>query len=80
LIVPSIRRARRTACARNLQVQSHPMKTVWIYVTDYGRTGDEDWVKVFSSSDAADEWLEQNDPEGVAWEYPIHDKVTGPLQ
>ena len=56
------------------------MKTVWIYVTDYGRIGDEDWVKVFSSSDAADEWLEQNDPEGVAWEYPIHDKATGLLQ
>jgi hypothetical protein len=56
------------------------MKTVWIYVTDYGRIGDEDWVKVFSSSDAADEWLEQNDPEGVAWEYLIHDKVTGSLQ
>jgi hypothetical protein len=53
------------------------MKTVWIYVTDYGRIGDEDWVKVFSSSDAADEWLEQNDPAGVAWEYPIHDRVTG---
>jgi hypothetical protein len=45
-----------------------------------GRIGDEDRVKVFSSSEAADEWLEQNDPEGVAWEYHIHDKVTGRLQ
>jgi hypothetical protein len=80
LIARSIRRVRRKRPARNLQVQSHPMKTVWIYVTDHGRIGDEDWVKVFSSSDAADESLEQNDPEGVAWEYPIHDKVTGPLQ
>jgi hypothetical protein len=56
------------------------MKTVWIYVADCERVGDEDWVKVFSSGEAAEEWLEQNDPEGVAWEYPIHDKVTGPLQ
>ena len=72
----------RPAQARRSQPASTElsMKTVWIYVADYGRVGDEDWVKVFSSSDAAEEWLEQNDPEGVAWEYPIHDKVTGPLQ
>jgi hypothetical protein len=80
LIARSIRAPGAKRPAGSLQVQSHPMKTVWIYVTDYGRIGDEDWVKVFSSSDAADEWLEQNDPEGVAWEYPIQDKVTGPLQ
>ena len=38
--------------------------TVWIY--DQG----ED-LKVFANVDAAEKWFEENDPEGVAFEYEV---------
>jgi hypothetical protein len=41
------------------------MKTVWIYVDTSKQVGDVDHLKVFESPDLADEWLEENDPEGV---------------
>jgi hypothetical protein len=28
-------------------------------------------VKVFANTDAAETWLEENDPEGVAFEYEV---------
>jgi hypothetical protein len=40
------------------------MKTVWIY-----DQGDE--LKVFASEKAAQDWFDANDPEGVAFEYPV---------
>lgn len=43
--------------------------TVWIY--DQG----ED-LKVFATKQAAQDWFEKNDPEGVAFEYPVE---GGPL-
>ncbi len=39
------------------------MKTVWIY------EGKE--LKVFATEEAAREWLDKNDPEGVAFEHPL---------
>jgi hypothetical protein len=33
--------------------------------------GDVDHLKVFASEDAANRWLAENDPEGVAFEYPV---------
>jgi hypothetical protein len=33
--------------------------------------GDRDHLKVFASADAAETWFEQNDPEGVAFEYEV---------
>ncbi|WP_035725100.1 hypothetical protein [Bradyrhizobium sp. ARR65] len=60
---------RKSAEARNAG------KTVWIYFNSPGakrlQVGDPDWAKVFASAELADKWLEQNDPEGVAWEYKI---------
>jgi hypothetical protein len=47
------------------------MNTVWIYTDTSKQVGDRDHLKVFASSDAADEWFEQNDPEGVAFEYEV---------
>jgi hypothetical protein len=47
------------------------MKTVWIYVDTSKPVGDVDHLKVFASPDLADEWLEENDPEGVAFEYEV---------
>jgi hypothetical protein len=47
------------------------MKTVWIYVDTSKQVGDKDHLKVFASEDAADTWLQENDPEGVAFEYEV---------
>jgi hypothetical protein len=47
------------------------MKTVFIYVDTTKDVGDVDHLKVFASENAAEEWFEENDPEGVAFEYPV---------
>jgi hypothetical protein len=44
---------------------------VWIYVDTSKDVGDVDHLKVFASKDAADTWLQENDPEGVAFEYEV---------
>ena len=33
--------------------------------------GDPDHLKVFANVDAAAKWFEENDPEGVAFEYQV---------
>ena len=38
--------------------------TVWIYIR-----GDE--IMVFATAEAAQAWFDKNDPEGVAFEYPV---------
>jgi hypothetical protein len=47
------------------------MKTVWIYVDTRKEVGDIDHLKVFATARAAEEWFEENDPEGVAFEYDV---------
>ena len=47
------------------------MKSVWVYINTAREVGDVDHLKVFASEEAAEKWFEQNDPEGVAFEYPI---------
>jgi hypothetical protein len=49
------------------------MKTVWIYVNTDSLPGDVDHLQVFATGKAADRWIEENDPEGVAFEYPVQD-------
>ena len=44
-------------------------KSVWLYVNV-----PNECVKVFTSYDSAIEWLRQNDPEGLAVEYPIENE------
>jgi hypothetical protein len=39
--------------------------TVWIY--EAGREN----MRVFASEEAARKWIEQHDPEGVAFAYPV---------
>jgi hypothetical protein len=34
-------------------------------------TGDFDHLKVFATKDAAETWLQENDPEGEAFEYEV---------
>ena len=45
--------------------------TVLIYVDTSKQVGDPDHLKVFANQDAAETWLEENDPEGVAFEYQV---------
>ena len=45
--------------------------TVWIYVDTRKGVGDKEHLQVFASEDAAETWLQENDPEGVAFEYEV---------
>jgi hypothetical protein len=47
------------------------MKTVWIYTDTGKQVGDPHHLHVFASREAADRWLNEFDPEGVAFEYPV---------
>ena len=39
---------------------------------DSKQVGDpDDHLKVFATTDAAERWLDENDPEGVAFEYEV---------
>ena len=44
---------------------------VLIYVNTKKDVGDIDHLKVFANEDAAEKWFEENDPEGVAFEYEV---------
>ena len=45
--------------------------TVLIYVDTSKQVGDKEHLQVFASEDAAETWLQENDPEGVAFEYEV---------
>jgi hypothetical protein len=45
--------------------------TVLIYVNASKRVGDPEHLKVFANLAAADTWFEENNPEGVAFEYEV---------
>ena len=45
--------------------------TVFVYVNTSKQVGDKDRLKVFANQAAAETWFEQNDPEGVAFEYEV---------
>jgi hypothetical protein len=53
------------------QAQEGPMTTVWIYVDTRHHVGHPGHLKVFANADAAETWLEENDPEGLAFEYEV---------
>lgn len=44
---------------------------VFVYVNTSKQVGDPEHVKVFASADAAQNWFNENDPEGVAFEYEV---------
>ena len=52
------------------QAEERPM-TVFVYVNTSKQVGDPDHLKVFANADAADTWLEENEPEGLAFEYEV---------
>jgi hypothetical protein len=45
--------------------------TVWIYVDTRKGVGDKEHLQVLASEEAAETWLQENDPEGVAFEYEV---------
>ena len=45
--------------------------TVLVYVNTSKQVGDRDHIKVFANAAAAKTWFEENDPEGVAFEYEV---------
>jgi hypothetical protein len=45
--------------------------TFWIYVGTRKHVGGKDHLKVFATEHAAETWLQENDPEGVAIEYDV---------
>jgi hypothetical protein len=45
--------------------------TVLVYFNTSKQVGDVDHIKVFATTDAAEAWFEENDPDGVAFEYPV---------
>jgi hypothetical protein len=47
--------------------------TVLIYVNTNKQVGDANHLKVFANVDAAEKWLAENGPEGVAFEYPVEE-------
>ena len=49
------------------------MKAVWIYVNTDVLPGDVDHLQVFASEGAAQRWFDENDMEGVAFEYPVQE-------
>jgi hypothetical protein len=53
------------------KTQEGPTMTVLIYVNTSKQVGDPDHLKVFANPDAAETWFEENDPEGVAFEYEV---------
>jgi len=64
-----------TAAARTLcgtaQPEERPAMTVLVTSTPAGRLDDADHIKVFATTDAAEKWFEENDPEGVVFEYEV---------
>ena len=45
--------------------------TVFVYVNTSKQVGDPEHIKVFASTDPAETWFEENDPEGAAFEYEV---------
>ena len=54
--------------------------TVFICVNTAKQVGDPEHIKVFSTTDAAETWFEENDPEGVAFEYEVLERTRPPTE
>jgi hypothetical protein len=53
------------------EAQEGPAMTVLIYVNTSKQVGDPEYLKVFANADAAETWLQENDPAGVAFECEV---------
>jgi hypothetical protein len=53
------------------EAQEGPAMTVLIYVNMSKQVGDPEHLKVFANPVVAETWLQENDPEGVVFEYEV---------
>jgi hypothetical protein len=56
---------------KNQPSKGRLLVTVFVYVNTSKQVGDAEHIKVFATTDAAEKWFEENDPEGVAFEYEV---------
>jgi len=49
--------------------------TVLIYVDTSKQVGDPEHLKVFANQETAQAWFDENDPEGVAFEYEVRSSL-----
>lgn len=55
------------------------MSTIWIYTNTSKQVGDPDHLKVFETIEAAEDWFKENDPEEVAFAYPVIGRSKQPM-
>jgi len=73
------RRRTETTPGRRSEPRGNGNDYRWVYVNTNVPVGGREHVKVFADQDAANEWLKANDPEGVAFEYPVIAKEAANL-
>src|SRR6478672_7518441 len=61
----------RASCRTAATCNGARAMTVFVYVNTAKQVGDVEHIKVFANVDAAARWFEENDPEGVAFEYDL---------
>jgi hypothetical protein len=62
---------RQAPTAQARQALQDRQMTVFVYVNTSKQVGDADHIKVFANVYAAETWLEENDPEGIVFEYEV---------
>jgi hypothetical protein len=61
--------------ASEYKIEDGPRRaSLWIYAWDSCAIGDPDWTKLFVSRQVAEQWLEQNAPEGKIWNFHLRSK------
>jgi hypothetical protein len=62
----------RTPCGKRLATKAKGGRAAWARCSSvFSFHGDCNHLKVFANEAAAETWLQENDPEGVAFEYPV---------
>jgi hypothetical protein len=55
-----------------VEVRSQARANDWIEANNSKLVGDKDHLKVVANDDAAETWLQESDPDGVAFEYEVN--------
>jgi hypothetical protein len=50
--------------------------TAFVYLNTSKQVDDAEHVKVYAATDVVEKWFEENDPEGVAFEYEVLECTT----
>lgn len=74
--VPEFNPKGKETALRPAQAEERSM-SVFVYVNTAKQIGDVEHLKIFETEDAAKDWLDENDPEGVAFEYEVLGSATG---